>query len=74
MSTAPAFVHPLDGAVHGVLEDLRTHELEMTRLFPVGIDILDAALQMLARNGVVQAGQMNRAGRGGHGQGAPGWT
>lgn len=51
----------------------------MTRLFSVGVDILNAArtldsmsaeLQMLARNGVVQAAQMNRTSRGDHGEGA----
>jgi len=80
MNAAPVLCEPLDAAVHDVLDDLRAHQVEMTRLFSVGVDILNAArtldsmsaeLQMLARNGVVQAAQMNRSSRGGHGEGAP---
>jgi len=79
MNAAPVLCEPLDAAIHDVLDDLRAHQVEMTRLFSVGVDILNAArtldsmsaeLQMLARNGVVQAAQMNRSGRGGHGEGA----
>jgi hypothetical protein len=75
---APASVHRLDGAVHVVLEELRTRQREMKRLFPGDGDILNAARtldsksaepQMLARNGIEQAAPMNRASRGGHGAG-----
>lgn len=58
-------------AAHGVdavLEARFAHQVDITRLFSVGVDILNAAraldtmgfeLQLLARNGVVQAAQMN---------------
>jgi hypothetical protein len=60
----------LERAVDAALAGLRAHQLDMTRLFSVGVDILNASraldtmafeLQLLAQNGVVQAAQMNRA-------------
>lgn len=58
----------LERAVDAALAGLRAHQLDMTRLFSVGVDILNASraldtmafeLQLLAQNGVVQAAQMN---------------
>lgn len=62
----PALACELTAALGGLLE----HQRDMTRLFSVGTDILNAAraldsmafeLQLLARNGVVQAAQLNQA-------------
>ena len=65
----------MDEALSGLLD----HQLDITRLFSVGVDILNASraldtmafeLQLLARNGVVQAAQMNHAAAGtGNGDG-----
>lgn len=63
----------VDGAIDAALDGLRAHQADMTRLFSVGIDILNASraldtmafdLRLLAQNGVVQAAQMNRAASG----------
>jgi|LNFM01.1.fsa_nt_gb hypothetical protein len=54
--------------VEAVLAAQFAHQVDITRLFSVGVDILNAAraldtmgfeLQLLARNGVVQAAQLN---------------
>lgn len=56
--------------VDAVLHDLLGQQAQMTRLFGVGVDILNASralddvsfeLQLLARNGIVQAAQLNHA-------------
>ncbi|MGE3772773.1 MAG: hypothetical protein AB7I32_07585 [Gammaproteobacteria bacterium] len=60
----------LERAVEEALAGLQGHQTAMTRLFSVGVDILNASraldtmafdLQLLAQNGVVQAAQMNHA-------------
>ena len=73
--TPPGIAHAVDDALAGLL----AHQVDITRLFSVGVDILNAAraldsmgfeLQLLARNGVVQAAQMNhRAGAAHRGEG-----
>ncbi len=71
MATSITSIHPpLGDAVDAALERLHAHQVDMTRLFSVGVDILNASraldsmafeLQLLAQNGVVQAAQMNHA-------------
>lgn len=76
-SSVTAVWDGLEHAVEQALAGLRGHQIDMTRLFSVGVDILNASraldtmafeLQLLAQNGVVQAAQMNHA-DGGQGRG-----
>lgn len=59
-----------DSGVDAALGGLLAQQAQMTRLFGVGVDILNASraldevsfeLQLLARNGIVQAAQLNHA-------------
>lgn len=68
--SATAVSDELECAVEAALAGLCVHQRDITRLFSVGVDILNASraldtmafeLQLLAQNGVVQAAQMNHA-------------